>query len=96
MPELTLAAIPSESGLHVQVRLDEPVPGGALLLSVTGAAGRLLAQERIAVPTGAVRLEHVIGTDEQPLRLKVVLVVGDEVITQQRADLHISLAAFES
>jgi hypothetical protein len=96
VPELTLAAAADEAGLYVQIGLSEPVEGGALCLSVTGAAGRLLAQERLHLPPGAVVLAHRLTLADTPLRLKGVLLAGDEVVTQQRVDLHISLAAFES
>ncbi|HLO03406.1 MAG TPA: hypothetical protein VK191_09865 [Symbiobacteriaceae bacterium] len=96
MPELTLDAVRYDSGFHVRIRLDKPIAGGALLLSVTGPAGSLVVQERLPLPRGAVAIDHLVETAESPLRVKVVLLVGDEVITQQRADLHISMATFES
>lgn len=96
MPELTLAAMRYDSGLEVRISLDEPVRGGALLLSVTGAHGRLVAQERLPLPMDAVTLDQQILTDESPLRVKAVLVAGDEVLARAWVDLHISLTVSQS
>lgn len=96
MSALTLAAVHGDEGLRIRISLDEPVQGGALLLSVTGTAGRLIAQQRLELPVGADTLDHLIDTDDSPLRLKAVLVLGDEVLAHARADLHISLTACKS
>lgn len=91
-----MAAECYDSGLELRVSLDEPVRGGALLLSVTGSAGRLLAQQRLPLSADAVAIVYHIDVDEPPLRVKAVLVAGDEVLAQARADLHISLSVSQS
>lgn len=96
MPSITLTAVPFSTGLHLRIGLDEPIPGGALIISVTGSTGRLLAQQRRWLLARTTALEHLIETEGAPLRVKVVLVKGDEVLAQARADLHISLTVFES
>lgn len=96
MQALSMLLDRGADGLQVQIHLAEALVGGALLLSVTGRAGQLLAQERLLLPTGALTLTYPIPNADGPQRIKAVLSLGDEVIAQGRLDLHISLAAFES
>lgn len=87
-PQVALEADQTKDGLQVQVTLTgEPVIGTALQLTVTGAAGRLVAQERLVVPTGARTIIHLVSTPTGPLRCKVVLLEGDRVLESARIDL---------
>lgn len=96
MQSITLAAEPRSDGLQVRIGWDEPVPGGALILSVTGADGRLLTQQRLPLLGQTTALDHRLELEGVPLRVKAVLVRRDEVLAHARLDLHISLTVFES
>jgi hypothetical protein len=87
-PQVALEVDQVKDGLQVQVTLTrEPTSATAVQLTVTGAAGCLLAQERLLVSTGARTITKLVSAPMGPVRCKVVLLEGDRVLESARIDL---------